>query len=137
MALHSIVYMSYANREFSTQELKELLKVARERNMGLDVSGLLLYHEGRFLQVIEGEQEVLENLMARIEADPRHRRLTRLVDRAVDRRLFAEWSMGFLDISPDEAKELEGYSQFLEWEDPEDLPDDPLTWLFAFRRFIF
>ncbi len=136
MALHTIVYMSYATRPFSTDELKDLLHLARDANRNIDVSGLLLYHDGRFLQVVEGEQAVLEDLMGKIEADPRHRRLARLVDKPIEQRMFADWSMGFLDISSEEARGLDGYSNFLSWEDPEDLPDDPLTWLFAFRRFI-
>ncbi len=136
MSLHTIVYISYATCNFSSTELRDLLQFARDHNRGEDITGLLLFHDGRFLQVLEGEQAVLEDLMGNIEADPRHRRIARLVDKPIDQRMFADWSMGFLDISSEEARGLDGYSNFLSWEDPADLPDDPLTWLFAFRRFI-
>ena len=136
MALHTIVYMSYATQNFSSQDLRDLLEFARDHNRDEDISGLLLYHEGRFLQVLEGEQGAVEGLMGNIEADTRHRRVTRVVDKPAQQRMFADWSMGYLDISADEASELDGYSHFLKMGEPEELPDDPLTWLFAFRRFI-
>lgn len=73
---------------------------------------MLLYHEGSFLQVLEGEQSSVEALFARIGEDPRHCRVMVLLRRSIDAPQFAEWSMGFVDVKG-VAGGLPGYSDFL------------------------
>ncbi len=59
------------------------------------ITGLLLYHDGNFLQILEGEAEKVQATFARIAANPRHRNLQRLPPVSVHTRLFPDWSMGF------------------------------------------
>lgn len=65
------------------------------------MSGLLLYCNQSFLQVLEGETEPVEALYQKIEKDPRHDKL-RLLSRApITVRKFPEWSMGFEHVDED------------------------------------
>ena len=64
-----LVYASAANVPFTAEALRELLARARTTNTGLDVSGVLLHVDGSFLQVLEGEHEVVEKLLERVGRD--------------------------------------------------------------------
>jgi Sensors of blue-light using FAD len=71
--MHQIVYTSTASEDFSTADLKKLLLGARRRNKALGVSGMLVFHDGTFLQALEGEQRAINEIFASIVSDRRHR----------------------------------------------------------------
>jgi hypothetical protein len=107
-----IIYSSAAVVPFSELELQRLLLQARENNTRLGVTGMLLYQEGSFLQVVEGEGPLLETLFQRIAADKRHQRVITLLRREVEARHFGDWAMGF--VSPEHlTQQLPGYSDYL------------------------
>ena len=114
MSFYSLVYASSAVRPFSEAELKNLLQVARTNNERLGVSGILLYSDGNFLQVLEGEESVVESLFSRIMQDVRHEGGLRLLTREDTQRNFEGWSMGFKRLHPEEACEaLPGFNDLL------------------------
>lgn len=84
-----------------TDTLTSIRREAQAANMKLGISGVLIFHEGRFLQVLEGEPAVLTELMERISRDTRHTDILCLVDQAIDRRSLAEWNMETFDIGQD------------------------------------
>ncbi len=108
-----VVYASATHETFSAAELAELLRLARVNNSRLGVSGLLLFHEGSFLQVLEGDAQVVDALYAKIAADPRHHQLVLLGRFEVEERAFADWSMGALELNVLGDPTLEGLSEFL------------------------
>jgi len=94
-----IVYVSAAANPMTTEQLKALLAKARVRNATHSVTGMLLYHDGSFLQVLEGHEADVDPILASIQRDPRHTS-TRILHRgAIVQREFPDWSMGFLDTS--------------------------------------
>src|SRR5690349_10256458 len=107
-----ITYASAAVAPFSEFELAQLLRHARVKNARLDVTGMLLYHEGSFLQVIEGDARVVEALFATIGCDPRHSRVLALLRREIEARHFGDWAMGFVSPKHFTAR-LPGYSEYL------------------------
>lgn len=111
--LRQIVYFSAAIRPLSPQELAGILEVARENNQRADITGMLLYRRGHFLQVLEGPEEGLGVLLERLKKDPRHRQVKIVLDAPITCRAFGAWSMAFGDASTLEPEELPGYSQFL------------------------
>ena len=108
-----LVYLSSARRPFSQDELVELLRQARAKNERLGITGLLLYKDGNFLQVLEGEDEAVHGLIRRIEADPRHTDTTVLLDEPVAARAFPDWSMGFRNLSDSQVQALPGFSDLM------------------------
>jgi hypothetical protein len=109
-----IIYASAQSQPFSPKQLTELLDKARRNNHALGVSGLLLYHHGSFLQVLEGEESVVNALYEKIAKDSRHRRFIVIKRGVVTESSFADWSMGFVDVSPAVTKKLEGFNPFLQ-----------------------
>lgn len=110
--MHQVIYSSAAVAPFSEAELTELLATARVNNGRVGVTGMLLYHEGSFLQALEGDEQVLENLYAKIGKDKRHHRLVALLRRQVEVRHFDHWQMGFASTTA-LPKNLPGFSEYL------------------------
>ncbi|NMO92289.1 BLUF domain-containing protein [Actinomycetospora sp. TBRC 11914] len=73
--------------------LAEIFSTARSHNKGAEITGALLITDHYFVQVLEGVQDAVEGLYARIGEDPRHEQLTILETRTVDARVFPHWSM--------------------------------------------
>lgn len=110
--MHQVFYSSAAVAPFSDRELTELLAVARVNNGRLGVTGMLLYHQGSFLQALEGDEQAVEGLYAKIGKDKRHRRVVALLRRQVSARYFDQWQMGFASMS-NVPTNMPGYSDYL------------------------
>jgi hypothetical protein len=96
-----LIYTSREKQAFDPLGLKSLLLNARIRNHEVDVTGILIYHSGMFLQTLEGEAEAVQSVFSRIENDARHGDLRVLGCNATvgKRRMFGDWSMGFADAA--------------------------------------
>jgi hypothetical protein len=104
--VYQLVYVSTAKELFSAEELERLLKLARAANHALGVTGLLLYSDGNFMQVLEGERDRVLALMARIRRDPRHKDIRVIFEEDAPGRDFADWSMRFRHLSGSEGAAL-------------------------------
>ena len=107
-----ISYISSATEPWSTQEVLGLLQKRRENNAGSGVTGMLLYGNETFLQVLEGEEKAIDDLVDRICNDPRHTNLQILYRRKIQRRQYSDWSMGFNRVSDKELQQVEGLRDF-------------------------
>ena len=74
-------------------ELGALFTQARSRNKARSLSGALLVSDDWFVQVLEGEEQTVRTLFARIQQDPRHDSVTLLESDPVATRVFARWAM--------------------------------------------
>lgn len=90
-----LIYISHAVGRIDRYGLERILQTARGFNAGRDVTGLLLFHEGSFLQILEGKKDDVDQVMARIKEDPRHAGIIVLQDKTVTARAFPDWSMGY------------------------------------------
>jgi hypothetical protein len=106
-------YASSAKHPFSDRELEVLLARARETNARNDVTGLLIYAKGAFIQVIEGPVAAIDGVCERIAKDARHQILMRS-ERQIQTRQFSDWTMGFVRLKPDATKSLQSYSAIFE-----------------------
>jgi len=90
-------------------ELIDILKVARSRNAENDVTGVLLYSDGTFIQVLEGGADRVDQVFESISNDKRHKNLIKLVDSNLDKKHFPDWNMGFAAVDKDKAREITGF----------------------------
>ena len=105
--LEQLVYASVSTpRVTSALQMSDILAVARPRNARDGVTGALTATDGRFIQIIEGPAGALDDLMARLDADRRHRAIEVLERRAVPKRAFAGWDMVSPRLVVDEAVAL-------------------------------
>jgi hypothetical protein len=118
--LTHIVYVSFSDKHLTEIELEELLTDIRERNQKQDVTGLLLYNDGSFIQIIEGPKEVIHNLYDKIKMDKRHSNIVLLLEDLINKRAFPDWSMGYYSITKEQGKRIPGYSDFMNADNPSD-----------------
>jgi hypothetical protein len=114
MSLVQVIYISTALHELSEVEIKAILDSAIYHNKPQNVTGLLLYSRGSFMQALEGDAAAVDETMARIRLDPRHRGITVLSQSWVGEREFGTWSMGFRGVSAKDAATWPDYAPFFE-----------------------
>ncbi|MEO5998570.1 MAG: BLUF domain-containing protein [Chitinophagaceae bacterium] len=107
--MHNLIYLSSATYLFTKEDITDILTKSRSNNTSLNITGLLLYHEGSILQILEGEKDTLYTLLKTINKDTRHKGIITMIDEAIDERNFDEWSMGFKQVSKGDWSELQGY----------------------------
>lgn len=107
-----LVYASASSHEFGDEELVALLEKSRKNNRDIGVTGMLLYVEGSFFQVLEGEESVVDGLYRTICRDERHSRITSIIRETIAKRSFGEWSMAFAGASREQLNEIDGLSDF-------------------------
>ena len=112
--IYQLVYISAAEHEFTKNELEILLAKARDNNQNLGISGMLLYHNGSFIQALEGPKVVVEKLYSKIAQDTRHRETQVLFRGELEERDFNGWSMGFYRSNQTSDQNLEGFHTFLQ-----------------------
>lgn len=94
MRMRQLLYVSNTQRDASDAMLEEILAASRRNNASCGVTGVLLYSEGGFIQVLEGEDAAVAQTYSRICNDKRHWNTMVMLDRESP-RAFGEWSMGF------------------------------------------
>lgn len=117
MPLVSLVYVSVASRAMTDDDLRNILAKAREKNARLNITGMLLYRDGFFIQVLEGEQAQVDELFAVIAADERHRNVLKIEEHPIEQRTFGQWTMGFNPMNNLSAEDLEGFTDYLQRQD--------------------
>lgn len=95
-SLVTFIYFSHAVQSFGDKLLMELLRESQNNNRRVNVTGMLLYHDGNFLQALEGRKPDVEEVFRRIAKDSRHAGIISSTMMPLPARQFADWSMGFL-----------------------------------------
>lgn len=132
--LQQIVYISSAEHPFTDEEFAEMLAAIRKNNEQNGVTGMLLYKDGDFIQVIEGEEPVLTPLFKKICQDKRHYSIVEMMRKPIVERQFKEWSMGFHHINSDDPR-LEGFNRFFDDDTAHEIdPGEALNLLLVFRE---
>jgi hypothetical protein len=104
--IRQVLYISKKTRAMPDAELHAIASRARVKNEREGITGALLFVENSFVQVLEGKDAAIENLLAALRADTRHRDITILMDRNVPSRDFQNWSMGIITISAEKKADV-------------------------------
>lgn len=113
MGLCQLIYVSTArDADMDEAELARILESAVRHNSPDGITGMLLYAGGSFMQVLEGEQAMVEATFARVKHDPRHRDVIIIDERQVEARDFSQWRMGFRVLNATDAALHPGYAPF-------------------------
>jgi len=106
------IYTSAQQVEFSQDDIINLLEKARKNNAKLGVTGMLLYDNGSFFQILEGQSDEVNSLFRTIEKDKRHKRIVKIIHEEIESRDFSEWTMGYSELTFDDLKDVEGLNDF-------------------------
>jgi hypothetical protein len=107
-----VSYISQATAPMSAEDLLSLLLQSRRNNAARGITGMLLYGNETFLQVIEGEDAAVDALVERIGGDARHSGVKILARKSVPGRQYSDWSMSFERVTPQALEDIEGLRNF-------------------------
>lgn len=96
-SIFHLVYISEAARDLSYTDLREILEVSTKNNLRDGITGLLIYRDGYFLQLLEGDEKAVKALVNKIRFDDRNSSLRVLIETFGEERLFGDWAMAFYD----------------------------------------
>jgi hypothetical protein len=108
---YQIIYSSESATPMQMEDLEEILEHARSSNATNRITGALVYVDGVFLQILEGEIDSLQTLMGRISKDVRHETVTVLKEGEVSSATFTDWKMAYLSATPEQVAQWAGLRQ--------------------------
>lgn len=107
-SIYQVLYHSVTTQPLQEAELQALLAQARSYNAQHQLTGILLYSDGRFVQLLEGPEAAVRALYPRIQRDRRHSQVVTVSEGPGPHRRFADWSMGLGRVaSPEVAEALD------------------------------
>lgn len=104
-----LIYFSAASYLYSNVELIEMFNRSRKNNADLNITGLMIYHEGSIIQILEGQAHDVHDLYNKISRDRRHKSILKVIDANIEERSFKDWSMGIKPIIIQDWKNVAGY----------------------------
>ncbi|MBK1719365.1 BLUF domain-containing protein [Thiocystis violacea] len=114
MTLIHLIYVSSAREDLSEAELDKILASSVRHNKPQSVTGMLLYSNGSFMQVLEGDAVAVDEVFSRIRDDPRHTAVFVIERAPISERNFDRWSMGFKRLDARDAAAYRDYAPFFE-----------------------
>ena len=93
-----LAYLSTATVSFTQRDLDDILAASHRNNRLRNVTGMLCYYDGSFLQFLEGGEKEVDATYGHIASDPRHTGLIPLYRREIQQRLFSDWSMALTRV---------------------------------------
>ena len=103
--MFQLTYVSKSKSVMNFTDLNNILESAKIKNSTLDITGCLVYHNSRFVQILEGEEKEVLQLYETIKADERHQDVTVLWENNAKRN-FGEWNMAFHNPNDDDVKQF-------------------------------
>ena len=115
-----LIYASTASEKMTLETVRSMAAESHKNNLGKDITGLLLYFRGYFIQVLEGEQEHINALYLKISGDSRHRDLRILNYCQIAYKNFNDWAMRCVIYKPGH-KASEIIDEYFPGSDPYDI----------------
>ena len=98
MSIYCLVFTSVATRKISDEDLKGLLDKSRQYNLALNITGMLLYLDPYFMQILEGDESIIDEKFKKISNDEMHHKVSLIYKQPIEERSFSKGTMGFNKI---------------------------------------
>lgn len=105
--MYDLVYRSVTRPNLNAEDIVKLLETARNFNSKYEITGCLLFHNNEFIQILEGEKEVLLELYENIRKDERYTNVLLLSEEEKQDRIFENWSMAYHELSKNDSVNID------------------------------
>lgn len=92
--LSQLVYVSNRKSNCTEEEIEKILASCKKNNPALNITGVLLYSNTKFIQLVEGDAKVITTLYDKIKLDARHGNPMMLSYGPIKEKSFPSWHMG-------------------------------------------
>jgi Sensors of blue-light using FAD len=100
--LSQLVYVSNRKANCTPEEIEKILASCKKNNPPLNITGVLLYSDTKFIQLVEGDAKVITTLYDKIKTDPRHDKTMMISYNPIQLKSFPSWHMGARKIAGSE-----------------------------------
>ena len=77
--------------KLANADLDQILASARWRNLAQDITGMMIYYRGEFVQILEGSKKSVQNTYDKfICPDPRHTAINKVLENTISHRSFKD-----------------------------------------------
>lgn len=97
----------------SIEMIESLYLKTKANNQKNNITGILIYKNRNFFQILEGDETVIDTTYSIIRKDPRHKNIFKVINTTMPERIFEDYNCGFTIINND--KGLESLNDYLEW----------------------
>ncbi|MEM9858657.1 MAG: BLUF domain-containing protein [Bacteroidota bacterium] len=133
--MYYLIYVSQAAQTPNDEDIKELVKTSEANNSAVEISGMLIYLDGKYLQILEGAKRDVQNLYDKIAKDRRHKQVRVLIEGDIEKRNFENWTMGFKMLGRQNFKELSGFTDLDEFFNQKNFSEESHVALVFLRLF--
>ncbi|WP_025742889.1 BLUF domain-containing protein [Aquimarina pacifica] len=95
---HIISYVSTASSNLTNSNIQELFSFVEKFNIESNITGILMYSDGNFFQILEGDKEKVLLLFEKIKKDPRHYNIIKMLDKQIEVPSFSTYGSSFITI---------------------------------------
>lgn len=110
LVVYQIIYSSESSTPMQSEDLEDILEHARIRNAMEGITGALVYADGVFLQILEGDRVKVQELMIKILRDLRHETVTVLRECEITQPVFGSWQMAYVSATAEQVAAWAGLS---------------------------
>lgn len=111
--MFQLVYKSKPAPGYDPDDCTEILFQSRRNNPKMGITGALLYTGSYFVQALEGSEEAVRDVYAKVKRDPRHQQIECLSEHEVEEAEFGRWTMAFPRTKVNENSDLEHQLEFM------------------------
>ena len=108
---HTVCYISNKSEHVNKKDIQEIFETTQKNNKSRNITGILLYLENSFFQVLEGDRQELVAVFNTIEMDDRHENIFVVIDKPIDKQTFKDYKSGFSIVKNSE--DLQNLNKYL------------------------
>jgi hypothetical protein len=107
--LYHITYISTGRDNLRYEDVKGILESSNVNNKAEGITGILVYCNKHFFQIIEGSKEAVKEIFQKIQVDCRHDNIVKIQEGPIECRQFDSWNMAFKSYNK-ELNELDDFN---------------------------
>lgn len=104
--IFELVYCSIGRKDIAPEEITAILAKSNDYNSKNNITGCLLYYNNEFIQILEGEEDAVRELFAKIAEDSRHSKIRLLADGYKEERIFENWHMAYVKLNIEDVSNM-------------------------------
>ena len=107
--MYYLIYSSIASPEIQESDLRDIIVASEKNNTEDGITGMLIYYDGTFFQMLEGEKDKVIDSYEKIQDDTRHSAVIKLFEGETSKRHFPDWKMALKVVAPKDFEKIKAY----------------------------
>ncbi|MBU3621849.1 BLUF domain-containing protein [Polynucleobacter sp. CS-Odin-A6] len=112
--MYQLIYVSSSTETFTREKFLDLAFVMSSQNTKIGITGMLVFKDGNFMEVLEGEESAVKELFSKIHVDPRHTLVSVIQEGDISAREYSSWAMTFYNSA---TEQYEHVGSPIQWKD--------------------